>query len=192
MEQSPGEVTVLLRKAWGGQADAADQLIGLVYRELRRIAGACMRDERPGNTLQPTALINEAWLRLADQTQVDWRDRAHFFGVAAQMMRRVLVDHARTRLTDKRGAGAAVVSLDWIEIESGAPKLEEILAVDEALERLRHLDSQQAQIAEMRYFAGMTVKETAEVLRVSSRTVDREWALASAWLRRDLSAKSAT
>ena len=192
MEQSPGEVTVLLRKVWGGQADAVDQLIGLVYHELRRIAGACMMDERPGNTLQPTALINEAWLRLADQTQVDWRDRAHFFGVAAQMMRRVLVDHARTRLTDKRGAGAAVVSLDWIEIESGAPKLEEILAVDEALERLRHLDSQQAQIAEMRYFAGMTVKETAEVLRVSSRTVDREWALASAWLRRDLSAKSAT
>ena len=192
MEQSPGEVTVLLRKVWGGQADAVDQLIGLVYHELRRIAGACMRDERPGHTLQPTALINEAWLRLADQTQVDWRDRAHFFGVAAQMMRRVLVDHARSRLTDKRGAGAAVVSLDWIEIESGAPKLEEILAVDEALERLRHLDSQQAQIAEMRYFAGMTVKETAEVLRVSSRTVDREWALASAWLRRDLSAKSAT
>ena len=191
MEQLPGEVTVLLRKAQGGQIDAADQLVRLVYSELRRIAGAFMRGERQGHTLQPTALINEAWLRLADQTQVDWRDRAHFFGVAAQMMRRVLVDHARARLADKRGAGAAVVGLDWVEIDSGPQKVEEILAVDEALDRLLHLDSQQAQIVEMRYFAGMTVKETAEVLRVSTRTVDREFALASAWLRRELAGRSA-
>lgn len=191
MKESPGEVTLLLRKVREGRTGAADQLIHLVYQELRRIAGACLRKERPGHTLQPTALINEAWLRLADQTQVDWRDRAHFFGVAAQMMRRVLVDHARARLADKRGAGAAVVNLDWVEIDSGPQKLEEILAVDEALERLRHLDSQQAQIVEMHYFAGMTVKETAAVLGVSPRTVDREWALSSAWLRRELSGRGA-
>jgi len=189
MKNSPGEVTALLRKVQAGQSGAADELIGLVYAELRRIAGACMRDERPGHTLQPTALINEAWLRLADQTQVDWRDRVHFFGVAAQMMRRVLVDHARARLADKRGAGAAVVSLDDVEIDSTPWKLEEILAVDEALEHLRQLDVQQARIVEMHYFAGMTVKETAEVLGVSPRTVDREWAMASAWLRRELSGK---
>jgi RNA polymerase sigma factor (TIGR02999 family) len=107
------------------------------------------------------------------------------------MMRRVLVDHARARLADKRGAGAAVVSLEWVEIDSGPQKLEEILAVDEALDRLRHLDSQQAQIVEMHYFAGMTVKETAAVLGVSPRTVDREWALSSAWLRRELSGRGA-
>ena len=189
MEESPGEVTALLRKLQEGQTDAAEQLVGLVYRELRRIAGAFMRDERPSHTLQPTALINEAWLRLAGQTQVDWRDRAHFFGVAAQMMRRVLVDYARARLADKRGAGVAALSLDWVEIDSSPRKLDEILAVDEALVRLRQLDSQQAQIVEMHYFAGMTVKETAAALGVSPRTVDREWALASAWLRRELSRK---
>jgi RNA polymerase sigma factor (TIGR02999 family) len=190
MEEPPGELTVLLRKVRQGQAGAADDLIRVVYQELRRIAGACMRDERPGHTLQPTALINEAWLRLADQTQVDWRDRAHFFGVAAQMMRRVLVDHARTRLADKRGAGAAMVSLDCVDVEASPQKLEEILAIDEALSRLRQFDPQQAQIVEMHYFAGMTVKETAEALGVSSRTVNREWALASAWLRRELSGRS--
>jgi RNA polymerase sigma-70 factor, ECF subfamily len=192
MNDPPGEVTLLLRRMREGQSGAEDQLIRLVYHELRRIAGACMRDERPGHTLQPTALIHEAWLRLADQSRVEWRDRAHFFGLAARMMRRVLVDHARARLADKRGAGADVLSLDWVEIDSSPRKLDEILAVDEALERLRRLDSQQAQIVEMHYFAGMTVKETAEALGVSPRTVDREWAFASAWLRRELSRSNRT
>jgi RNA polymerase sigma factor (TIGR02999 family) len=192
MGESPGEVTVLLQRVRLGQAGAADQLVRLVYQELRRIAGAYMRDERPGHTLQPTALVNEAWLRLADQTQVDWRDRAHFFGVAAQMMRRVLVDHARARLADKRGAGAQVLDLEWAEIEASPWKLEEILAVHEALSRLSQFDPQQAQIVEMHYFAGMTAKETAEALGVSPRTVDREWAMASAWLRRELSGKGVT
>ncbi len=190
MKEAPGEVTLLLRKIREGQSDAADQLIRLVYPELRRIAGACMRDERPEHTLQPTALIHEAWLRLADQSQVAWRDRAHFFGLAAQMMRRILVDHARARLADKRGAGAPVLTLEWVEIDSSPCKLEEILAVDEALERLRQLDPRQTRIVEMHYFAGMTVKETAAALGISPRTVDREWALASAWLRRDLSGRS--
>ena len=191
MEEAPGDVTVLLRKVRLGQTDAADDLIRVVYQELRRIAGAYMRDERPSHTLQPTALVNEAWLRLVDQTQVDWRDRAHFFGVAAQMMRRVLVDHARAHLTSKRGGGAEVLNLDWIEIEASPWKLEEILAVHEALSRLSQFDPQQAQIVEMHYFAGMTVKETAEALGVSPRTVDREWAMASAWLRRELSGRGA-
>ena len=190
MNESPGEVTLLLRRIREGQSGAEDQLIRLVYHELRRIAGACMRDERPGHTLQPTALTHEAWLRLADQSQVEWRDRAHFFGLAARMMRRILVDHARARLADKRGAGAVVLSLDWVEIDSSPRKLDEILAVDEALARLRQLDPQQAQIVEMHYFAGMTVKETAEALGISPRTVDREWAFASAWLRRELSGRS--
>jgi RNA polymerase sigma factor (TIGR02999 family) len=190
MKESPGEVTRLLRKIREGQSDAADQLIRLVYPELRRIAGACMRDERPGHSLQPTALIHEAWLRLAGQSQIAWRDRAHFFGLAARMMRRILVDRARARLADKRGAGARVLNLEWIEIDSSPRKLEEILAVDEALERLRQLDPREAQIVEMHYFAGMTVKETAAALGISPRTVDREWALASTWLRRELSGRS--
>ncbi len=190
MNESPGEVTLLLRRIRDGQPGAEDQLIRLVYHELRRIAGACMRDERPGHTLQPTALIHEAWLRLADQSRVAWRDRAHFFGLAARMMRRILVDYARARLADKRGAGAPVLSLDWVEVDSSPRKLDEILAVDEALERLRQLDPRQAQIVEMHYFAGMTVKETAEALGISPRTVDREWAFAGAWLRRELSGRS--
>lgn len=192
MEATSGEVTILLRKLAQGQPEVADQLVALVYQELRRIAGAYMRDERPSHTLQPTALVNEAWLRLVDQTQVDWRDRAHFFGVAARMMRRVLVDHARAHLTSKRGAGAQVLNLDWIEMEASPWKLEEILAVHEALSRLSQFDPLQAQIVEMHYFAGMTVKETAEALGISPRTVDREWAMASAWLRRELSGRGAT
>jgi RNA polymerase sigma factor (TIGR02999 family) len=192
MNESPGEVTLLLRKIRERQSDAVDQLIRLVYPELRRIASACMRDERPGLSLQPTALIHEAWLRLAGQSQVEWRDRAHFFGLAARMMRRILVDHARARLADKRGAGAVVLSLDWVEIDSSPRKLDEIVAVDEALERLRQLDPRQAQIVEMHYFAGMTVRETAEALGISPRTVDREWAFASAWLRRELAGRSRT
>ena len=191
MQVKPDEITVLLQRLRRGEEGAADELLRVVYEELRRIARAYMGKEATGHTLQTTALIHEAWLRLADQTRVDWRDRTHFYGVAAQMMRRVLVDHARARLADKRGAGAAELSLDWVEIEATPQKLEEILAVDEVLSRLRGFDEQQARIVEMRYFAGMTVGETATALGLSSRTVDREWALASAWLRVELSRKGA-
>ena len=189
MQVKSDEITVLLRRLRQGDEGAANELLRLVYEELRRIAHAYMGREAAGHTLQTTALIHEAWLRLADQTRIDWRDRIHFFGIAAQMMRRVLVDHARARLADKRGAGAAQLSLDWIEIEATPQKLEEILAVDEVLSRLREFDQQQARIVEMRYFVGMTVGETATVLELSPRTVDREWALASAWLRTELSRK---
>ncbi len=191
MDVEPDEITVLLHRLKRGDEGAADRLWRIVYEELRRIARAYMRKEAPGRTLQTTALVHEAWLRLADQTQVDWQDRTHFYRVAAQMMRRVLVDHARARLADKRGAGATKVSLEWVAIEPTPQKLEEILAVDEVLSRLSEFDQQQARIAEMRYFAGMTVDETATALGLSSRTVDREWALASAWLRAELSRKGA-
>jgi len=191
MGAEPEEITALLRRLRQGDEVAAEELWRLVYEELRRIARAYMRKEAPGRTLQTTALVHEAWLRLADQTQVDWQDRTHFYRVAAQMMRRVLVDHARARLADKRGAGATRVSLEWVEIEPTPQKLEEVLAVDEVLSRLSEFDQQQARIAEMRYFAGMTVDETATALGLSSRTVDREWALASAWLRAELSRKGA-
>ncbi len=192
MHAEPDEITVLLRRLKEGDEGAADKLWRLVYQELRRIARAYMRKEAPGRTLHTTALVHEAWLRMADQTRVDWQDRTHFYRVVAQMMRRVLVDHARARLAYKRGAGAAKVSLEWVEIEPTPQKLEEILAVDEVLSRLSEFDPQQARIAEMRYFVGMTVDETATALGLSSRTVDREWALASAWLRAELSRKGAT
>jgi len=191
MDAQPDEITVLLRRLKEGDEGAADKLWPLVYEELRRIARAYMRKEAPGRTLQTTALVHEAWLRLADQTRVDWQDRTHFYCVVAQMMRRVLVDHARARLADKRGAGATKVSLEWVEIEPTPQKLEEILAVDEVLSRLGEFDQQQARIAEMRYFVGMTVDEAATALGLSPRTVDREWALASAWLRAELSRKGA-
>lgn len=180
-----GEVTSLLQQA---QADpqAAHELISCVYAELRRIASAYMRSERTSHTLQPTALIHEAWMRLADQTRVNWRDRAHFFGVAATMMRRVLVDHARERLAKKRGAGDKALSIEWIEIADEPKKMEEMLAIHEALGRLEALDSSQARIVELRYFAGMSIEETAAALEISPRTADREWSMARAWLKREL------
>ncbi len=186
MASTPGEITLLLRRASGGSPDATDELVRTVYHELRMIASAYMRDEPCGHTLQPTALIHEAWIRLAHQTRVEWRDRGHFFGIAAEMMRRVLVDYARARLAGKRGSGSPAMTLDWVEVESDPPKLEEILAVDVALSKLNRFDPQQAQIVRMHYFAGMTVKETADSLGVSCRTVNREWAMATAWLRREL------
>jgi RNA polymerase sigma factor (TIGR02999 family) len=191
MDAEPDEITVLLRRLRQGEEGAADKLWRLVYEELRRIARAYMRKEAPGRTLQTIALVHEAWLRMADQTRVDWQDRTHFYAVVAQMMRRMLVDHARARLADKRGAGATKVSLEWVEIEPTPQKFEETLAVDEVLSRLSEFDQQQARIAERRYFVGMTVDETAMALGLASRTVDREWALASAWLRAELSRKGA-
>lgn len=188
MEDNTRKITALLHEVKENQP-AADELIRLVYDELRRIAEACLRRERPGHTLQATALINEAWLRLAEQQRVDWRDRSHFFGVAAQMMRRILVDYARARLAGKRGGGTPAMNLDWLEIDSGPPKMEEILAVDQALSALRQFDPRQAQIVEMRYFAGLTVEETAVATGIAPRTVDREWSMASAWLRRELAGR---
>jgi RNA polymerase sigma-70 factor, ECF subfamily len=186
MAISAGEVTLLLTQVKGGDQDALAQLIPLVYKELRRLAGHYMRDERIGHTLQPTALVHEVYLRLVGQTQVDWQSRAHFIAVAAQMMRRILVNYALQRKAGKRTVPAPV-DLDWLEQGTAGHHFEEILAVDDALKRLSELDPQQGKVVEMRYFGGLTEEEIAEALGVTSRTVRREWATARLWLHAELS-----
>ena len=186
MADAPGEVTLLLAEMRSGRKDALTRLAPLVYNELRRLAGRYMRDERTGHTLQPTALVHEAYLRLAGQDRANWRNRAQFMGIAGQLMRRILVDHARKRHAAKRGG--TLVTLDegiGNQRNSGA-QTEEILAVDEALARLDHLDPQQARVVELRYFGGLSAEETAEAMGMSQRTVEREWTTAKAWLRAQL------
>jgi RNA polymerase sigma-70 factor, ECF subfamily len=190
MHDSPGDVTLLLAEMKRGNSDALPKLIPLVYHELKRLAAYFLKDEREGHTLQPTALVNEAYLRLVGQKAV-WQNRAQFMGVAAQLMRRILVDYARQRITAKRGGGEIRFDLESCEIAGNAEQSEEMLAVDEALARLAALDPQQARVVEMRYFGGMTVEETAEALSIAPRTVKREWAMAKAWLRVEISTKVA-
>ena len=180
---SPGEVTVLLARVKSGDQEAVAELIPLVYRELRRLAGHFMRRERPGHTLEPTALVHEAYLRLVDQNEANWQNRAQFMAIAAQIMRRILLEYARRRRAAKRTAPEVATPADAVE----AVPWEEVLAVDQALERLQQLSPQQAQVAELRYFGGLSVEETAEVLSVSPRTVKRDWAAAKAWLHGHLS-----
>jgi RNA polymerase sigma factor (TIGR02999 family) len=185
MADSRGEVTVLLGELKLGRKDALDRLLPLVYRELRRVAGRCMRDERPGHTLQPTALVHEAFLRLVEQDRADWQNRAQFVGVAGQLMRRLLVDHARGRRALKRGI-PVTLNEEIFQRAAGADQTEEILTVDEILTRLAELDPQQARIAELRYFGGLSVEETAEALAISPRTVKRDWAMAKVWMKSQL------
>lgn len=186
----PYEITPMLAAWVGGDASTNERLLGEVYAELRRQAERAMRREDGGHTLQATALVHEAYLRLADQ-RVAWRSRAHFFGVAAQLMRRILVDHARERHAAKRGGGARAVTLDAAEAagaaRGSADETIDLLALHEALERLAALDEGQARVVELRYFGGLSVEETAELLGISPATVKREWAVARAWLRRELS-----
>jgi RNA polymerase sigma factor (TIGR02999 family) len=186
MSASPGEVTVLLGKLKEGNKEAEAELLSMVYKELRRIAGYYMRDERVGHTLQPTALVNEAYVRLVDQMRVHWRDRSHFLGVAARLMRRILVDHARGRFAARRGGRQIQLDLEKLDIPNLSQR-EEVLAVHEALTRLGKFDPQQGRVVEMRYFGGMTVEETADALGISPRTVKRDWAMAIAWLRAEFS-----
>jgi RNA polymerase sigma factor (TIGR02999 family) len=175
--------------AWSeGRHDAFDHLAPLVYDDLRRLASGYMRREPADHPLQPTALVHEAYLRLIDQDKVKWRNRAHFYGVAASMMRRILVDDARSRRADKRGGGWERVTLDE-ELTPAAPRDVDVLGLNQALERLAAFDPQQARIVELRYFGGLTIEETAEVIGISSATVVREWTIAKAWLRADLSAE---
>ena len=187
MANPPGEVTALLGEMKQGSQDALARLIPLVYKELRRLAGHYMRDERASHTLQPTALVHEAFLRLVVQDRADWQNRAQFMGVAAQLMRRILVDHARRRAAAKRGV-AITLKEDILERNAGTNRTEEILAVDEILIRLAELDPRQARIAELRYFGGLSVEETAEAMGVSARTVKSDWAMAKGWLRSQLAA----
>lgn len=176
----------MLGQVRGGDKDALATLLPLVYDELKRVAASHLRRERPDHTLQATALVHEMYVRLVDRSALTWENRAHFFGVAAQAMRQILVDHARSRGASKRGGQRHRVTLDEALAVSAEPSIE-LLAIDEALIALAELDPAQARLVELRYFGGLTVEETAEVLDVSPTTVKREWRLAKAWLHRRLS-----
>ena len=180
------DVTGLLQRWQEGDGQALEELMPLVYGELRRLAGHYLRIERPDHTLQPTALVHEAYLRMVDQRNVAWQNRAHFFGIAAQMMRRVLVDHARRRSAGKRNAAMYRIGLEGPEPEAGPDREPEILALHDALSELERLDARQARIVELRFFGGLSVEETAEAAGVSTATVKREWRTARAWLRHEL------
>ena len=183
--ETSADVTVLLSELTKGNPEASSKLIPLVYDQLRRLADGYMRRERTGHTLQTTALVHEAYLKLLGQRSVDWQNRAHFFGIAAQVMRRVLIDHARSHVRDKRGGGREHVQLDEALVFS-PERSGEFLELNAALERLAEVDARQAQIVEMRFFGGLTVEETAEVLRISPKTVKRDWSVAKAWLHGEL------
>jgi RNA polymerase sigma-70 factor, ECF subfamily len=182
-----GEITELLAAWREGDETSLERLLPLVETELRRLARGYMRRENPNHTLQTTALVNEAFLKLVDQTRVNWQNRAQFFGICAQIMRRILINHARERRAAKRGGGEAeIVSLDDAHVIS-PEKSEMLLALDEALRRLAEFDLTKSRIVELRYFGGLTIEETAEVLGISPPTVSLHWRLARAWLREELS-----
>lgn len=190
-----GEVTQLLLRWRAGDEAALASLLPLVYEELRSMARRHLRHERDSHTLQRTALVHEAFLRMVDQQQVDWESRTQFYGLASQMMRRILVDHARRRAASKRGDGAPHIDLDAVlqeEGEDSAPPAQEeaidFAAVDDALQRLEVLDPQQGKLVELRFFGGLSIKETADIIGVSPATVKREWAIARAWLQREITA----
>jgi RNA polymerase sigma factor (TIGR02999 family) len=181
-----GEVTLLLAQLRDGNQDAANQLVPLVYKELRRLAGSYMQRERPGHTLQATALVHEAYMRLTGGESGQWQNRAHFFAIAAHTMRQILVDYARRRTAGKRG-GADAQKMDIDEdVRISADTLENMVAIDEVLERLTQIDPRQGRLVELRFFAGLSVEETAEVMGVSEITIKREWRSAKAWLHREL------
>lgn len=179
-----GEVTILLNQISSGSSEAANQLIPLVLHELRRLARHYMKTERPGHTLQPTALVNEAYLRLVGDQARDWRNRAHFIGVSACVMRRILIDYARRRQAAKRSVGEQAVVESYADPEVFSyEQAEELLALNSALDRLDQMNSRQRQVVEMRYFGGLSLEETAEALGVSAMTVKRDWTAARAWLK---------
>jgi RNA polymerase sigma factor (TIGR02999 family) len=186
MSALPSEITRLLAEWGSGDPDALREVVEKTYPELRQIAARSMRAERSGHTLQPTALVHEAFLRLQEQTHTAWHNRAQFFAITATIMRRILVDAARKRLSQKGGGQLWHVAIDGAEAAAGA-RSPELLALDQALDRLARLDPSQAQLVELRYFAGFTIDEAAELLQVSPATVKREWSLARAWLHRELS-----
>jgi RNA polymerase sigma-70 factor (ECF subfamily) len=187
MESAPGDITLLLLQLKRGSHEAEEKLVPLVYAELRRLAAIYMRKEGFDHTLQPTALVHEAYLRLIRIERIDWQSRSHFFAVSANLMRHILVDHARANLAGKRGLGEKAVSLDEAFLPS-PERAPEILALDEALDRLATFDQRQCLVVQMRFFSGMSEEETGEVLGISSRTVKREWRLAKAWLYNELNA----
>jgi RNA polymerase sigma factor (TIGR02999 family) len=189
MSPSQNEVTQLLVAWSNGDQVARDELMSVVYHELHRLAHQYMRRESPDHTLQTSALVNEAFLRLVDQRNVHWQNRSHFFGIAAQMMRRILVDYARNRRYAKRGGGVREISLD--ETKLSDDRSHEVVALDDALQELAKIDLRKSQIVELRFFAGLSIEETADLLAVSPGTVMRDWTLAKAWLRREMSSNGA-
>ena len=182
---SPLDITELLIAWCEGDRTALDQLIPLVDKELHRIASNYMRRENPDHTLQTTALVNEAYLRLVDQKSTRWQNRAHFFGIAASIMRRILLNDARDRHREKRGGHAVQVSLSEVAVMS-AEKSDELIALDDALKKLEAVDARKSHVVELRFFGGLSVEETAEFLKISPPTVARDWKLAKAWLRREI------
>lgn len=181
-------ITRLLQEWRGGRPEALEQLMPLVYRELHGLAARYLAHERRSHTLQPTALVHEAYLKLARTATVDWQGRAHFYAIAARVMRRILVDHARDGSRQKRGGGQTLLVLDGLDAPAPAPlDATDTLAVDVALTRLEAMDQQQAQVVELRFFGGLTIEETAEVMGISTGTVKRDWVVARAWLYRELS-----
>jgi RNA polymerase sigma-70 factor, ECF subfamily len=185
LADSPGDITVLLSELRAGNRSAESRLMPLVYSELRRVARRYMRNERPDHTLEPTALVHEAYLRLVGQREINWQNRAHFFGVAAQLMRRILVDHARARKAEKRGGHESKLALDE-GLAFTEEKSAELLALDEALTRLSQRDPRLGRAVELRFFAGLSEEEAAEVLGISTRTVKRDWQTARAWLYKEI------
>lgn len=183
---SPQDITEILREWSGGKREALDQLLPLVYAALHRQAARYLSRERSDHTLQTTALINEAYLKLIDQRNVEWQSRAHFFGIAAQAMRRILVDYARTRQREKRGGPDAKLPLDEATLVAVEDQSVDLMVLDAALTKLSRMDEQKARIVELRYFSGLSVEETAEVMGVSMKTVERNWTMARAWLHREL------
>lgn len=187
MISSPRQEVTEVLVAWNaGDKNASERLMPFVYDELRRLARQYLQRERSDHTLQATGLVHEAYLRLVDQSSVTWQNRAHFFGVAAKVMRRILVDHARSHRAEKRGGGREKLEFDEALLPSGGRSLD-LIALDEALRELEQLDARQSQIVELRFFGGLTNEEISEVLDISPRTIKREWRLAKAWLRREIS-----
>jgi len=183
---APGEITALLTELREGDLEAASRLMPLIYSELRSIAASHLRRERAGHTLQATALVNEVYVRLVGGQVTPWQNRAHFFGIAARSMRQILVDYARGRIAAKRGGkDAERIEID-IDARGVSPKMENAVPINEALERLKRIDPRQSRLVELRYFAGLNAEETAEVMGVSPKTIQREWRSAKAWLYREL------
>ena len=185
MPDNSGEVTRLLGQLSAGRKEAGVELAPLIYRELHKLAAACMRRERPGHTLQATALVHEAYMRLIGQKDVRWQNRSHFYGIAAQVMRRVLLDYARGRQAAKRGGPNQKIRIDEALLVS-EQQLDVALSVDECLTRLEKIDPRQSRLVELRFFAGLSVEQTAEVMEISTATVKREWSFAKAWLQREM------
>jgi len=186
-ERGPSEITQMLIELTGGNKEVVNQILPHIYDELRRLAGSYLRRERSDHTLQPTALVHEAYMKLIDQKKVKWQNRAHFFGIAAQVMRRILMDHARKHSAEKRGGEAEKLPIEEEILVVSHGRSAELLALDEALEKLAQFDETKAKIVELRYFGGLSIEETAEVMGVSVPTVNRHWRMAKAWLHAEVS-----